>query len=59
MCKIYPIQYEYSLIEESPILFRSDGYVVEEAESQRLIMLGVVTRRADKGNSVAENTSSN
>ena len=59
MCKTYPIQYEYSLIEESPILFRSDGHIIEEAEAQRLIMLCVVTRRANKGDSVAENTSSN
>ena len=59
MCKTYPIQYEYSLIEESPILFRSDGYVVEEAESQRLIMLCVVTRRADKGDTITKNASTN
>lgn len=59
VCVSYPIQDKYSFIEESPILFCSDGNIIEEAEAQGLIMLRVVTRRANKGDSVAENPSSN
>ena len=59
MCIFYPIQDKYSFFEESSILFRSDGHIIEEAEAQRLIMLCVVTRRANEGDSVAQNTSSN
>ena len=53
MCIFYPIQDKYSFVEESSILFRSDGHIIEEAEAQRLIMLRVVTRRANEGDSVA------
>ena len=49
-----PVKDDNSLVEESPVLLRCHGHVIEEAESERLIVFSVVTRGPDQAQTVTE-----